>query len=260
MRLLVLVAALALAGCAAPAATEGPATSAPESRLDLVDCEQTHTFAPYPVEAFAGTLPDGWTLQPADAAGRTTQFYLAGSRCASASAAHAGANASMDGLAEVWGYLFVVPPGGADANYSGELWPLGAVVTHDEALRVYEAWGFGGLVVQGAAEVATLAETPAAVASRTRSDAGGETFEVTAAVRPQPAPFHDGTFRVWVPSADADGVAGAIVYAWNAEGQQVGLGGGTLRYEGELLNAPPAGPVVVHHVRGVPVTVTRAAA
>lgn len=255
MRALVLLAAL-LAGCAAPVvAPVEDASGAGSATLAFEGCVQTHTFATYPIEAFDGMLPEGWTVQPADAAGRTTQFYLTGSRCATAVASVNGASATIEELKEVWGYLFVVPPNGTDDAYDGELWPLGGFVSHGDALRVYTAWGLGDVVVQGETEILIDARAPGAVTSRTWASGEGETFEVDGGARGEPGPFHDGAFRVWIPAEG--GAAGAFVYAWPEGATDLGLGPGTMRYGGPLLNATPATAVLVHHVEGVGGNATR---
>lgn len=253
MRALILAVAL-LAGCAAPEASP-EADVVRASAISSADCEQTHTFVPFPMEAFAGMLPEGWALQPADPAGRTTQFYLAGSRCATASASSPNTSATIEELKEVWGYLFVIPPEGANDSLDGELWPLGGVVSHGDALRVYEAWGLGGVVVQGGTEILVTVAGPA-LTSRTWAANDEESFEVDASAPAQEAAFHDGAFRIWIPADDEDGVDGSILYAWPEGGTDLGLGSGTMRYAGPLLNAPPATPAVVHHVRGVSANAT----
>jgi len=123
-RPLLVLAALALAGCAAPAALED-ALAGIGLGIAMGGCTQTHTFAPYPVEAFDGMLPDGWSLQTADPAGRTTFFNLAASSCERAVATTAAGADPVEPFAEAWGYLFVVPPGGASEDASADLWPLG---------------------------------------------------------------------------------------------------------------------------------------
>ena len=243
--LLVLASVLA-AGCMTPGTTVDPESGPDLDVLSFIACAQTHTFAPYPVEAFAGMLPEGWALQPADSMGRTTQFYYAASAC--------------EGAAEAWGYLFVTPPDGNDENASGDLWPLGGLVSGDGLLATYERWGLAGTVLDGDVTVQLSAPAPGSVVSATRAAGPEETFEVDAAGRGVEAPFHGGVFRVWIPSEeDATGVAGSFLYSWPEGGVELGLGGGTLRYDGPLLNAPPAGPAVVHMVRDVTVDVTRTA-
>lgn len=260
MRVALLTVALAvLAGCATPSATVEvpPAVGMPS--LATVGCSQTHTFAAYPVEAFDGMLPEGWRLQPADPYGRTTQIYLAGSLCESAIATVDGQARDLGPLGEVWGYLFVIPPEGADDAYDGELWPLGGIVDGADALGIYHAWGLGEVAVEGEVALSLAAPVPGSTLSQTSATGASEAFEVDASARSASTPFHAGAFRVWIPADDEDGIAGASVYAWPEGGTDLGLGPGSLRYDGPLLNAPPIGPALVHHVRDVSANATRLA-
>lgn len=253
MRAAVAIVLLALlAGCVDVPEEPGPIAS-PTGRIEMLACDQTHTFASFPVEAFDGMLPEGWTVQPADSMGRTTTFYLAGSRCDSGRV-HGERTADLGEAKEVFGYLFVVPPNGTDDRFVGELWPLGGVVSHGDALARYAEWGLADVVVQGKTEVRFENVPGQLLTSRTWMDNGEETFEVNAAVPIRPAEFHEGVFRVWVPAEG--GVAGALTYAWPG-GEEIGVGAGEMRYEGALLNAPPTYGVVVHHVRAVDATVER---
>lgn len=247
---LLVLAAAAAAGCVEIPDAE-PSTPPTFRQLTMDECIQTHTFASFPKEVFDGVLPEGWTVLPADPAGRTTQFYLAGSACARALVSGQRGVADLGPYKEVFGYLFVEPPGGPSADVSGDLWPMGGVVSHGDALRAYDAWGANGTVVQGRTEI-RFDELPVEiVASRTYADNGEETFEVNAAVPAGSEAFPEGAFRIWMPAGDGAQPTRSIVYAWTPGGEEIGIGGGELSYDGPLGNAPPAHGVVVHHVRGV---------
>ncbi|HEX2021861.1 MAG TPA: hypothetical protein VHH36_04060, partial [Candidatus Thermoplasmatota archaeon] len=224
LRVAIVAACLALAGCASqapsgPAAPTAAAAPQADGTLALADCVQLHMYFPSPAASFEAFVPEGFSLVTSGPGGTTVDVRVEGTVCAEAS--------------EVWVEIPVAPPEALARQADLHTAPVVAYVASEDLAARYAEWGLGAFVANATIRLA-LDGAPAHL----RVDAPGESYEWTPALQPLDGEFAAFTLARWIPIDG--GVAGA---QWrnHTASDHLGAGPVAMVHEGEGGSPPAAG-------------------
>lgn len=245
---LVLIGALALAGCLA-SSTPGTEPTAEQQAADtdatvrLADCHQQHLAFTGLIEDFEPSVPDGFTIVPEDSAGLTTTLLIIASRCPTATLPD---HQELTEVHDVVLELHVQPPAELDDALADVL-VIERYVSHEAIATTLQEAGLAASLETAAISLSHTA-TPAALTTALTVEGDTRAYAVDTVLSAAEGLFEASQVRAWFAGEDGQ-VAGSLVRS-SSQADNLGLGTVAFQATGEG-GAPPVTAGAAHEVTGL---------